>query len=57
MVHVPGTENFAEQYFARVDEFIREDEQVCLIGKSSVFISFLSGWAELKGNTSLEVGE
>lgn len=45
------------KYFARVGEFVGEEEQVCLIGKSSVFINYLSGWAELKSNTCSGVGE
>lgn len=44
-------------YFARVGEFVGEEEQVCLIGKSSVFINYLSGWAELKSSTCSGVGE
>jgi len=31
------------KYFARVGDFLGEEEQVCLIGKSSVFINYLSG--------------
>lgn len=45
------------KYFARGGEFVGEEEQVCLIGKSSVFINYLSSWAELKSNTCSGVGE
>lgn len=38
-------------------EFVGEEEQSCLIAKSSVFINYLNGWAELKSNTYSGVGE